>query len=115
MGRLVVGRSIDIVEDRAWQPPPRKRPEIMEIMAFIETHSMLRQRIKPASARNLVLCHYHRVIRAPGNTRKPPLNVLVCSWHASLNAIAVRDLCVCASILPNSGLPSRFEVMCGPY
>ena len=38
IGRLVVGRAVDIVEDRPRQPPLGERPEVMEVMAVLQAH-----------------------------------------------------------------------------
>src|SRR5262245_61005414 len=38
MGGLIVGRTVDIVEDRGGEPAPCKPPEIMEVVALAEAH-----------------------------------------------------------------------------
>ena len=42
MGHLVVGRSIDVVEDRARQPSPRQSTKIVKVVAVAEAHGRLR-------------------------------------------------------------------------
>ena len=37
-GNLVVGGAVDVVEDRARQPPPRELAEVVEIVAVLQTH-----------------------------------------------------------------------------
>ena len=38
IGRLVVGRAVDVVEDRPRQPPLGERPEVMEVVAVLQAH-----------------------------------------------------------------------------
>ena len=38
IGHLVVGRAVDVVEDRPRQPPLRERPEVVEVVAVLQAH-----------------------------------------------------------------------------
>jgi hypothetical protein len=38
MGRFVIGRAVDVIENRAWQAPFSEGPEIVKIVTVPQAH-----------------------------------------------------------------------------